>query len=172
MKSLLYSVLRICTHSRSSTTTTASFGTRLYISILHGHHGKHWNSQYACLPLRCLEMDVSLFNRILLRECVWPLTSNGNGEDHIENNTCNTFSNVACAFRTLPRNWPTCHNLRAGIKYLVDNQEKLFPSHENISQYERKEVRFDMALRLAPYHPRHCNMRWRSYCHTGLCFMS
>jgi hypothetical protein len=71
------------------------------MSTLHRLHGEHslycWQSLFTA-------PSPSNWCPIVPRVCFWgnvfsdPLPSNGHGEDHIENNSCNTFSIVACAY--------------------------------------------------------------------------
>jgi hypothetical protein len=80
----------------------------------------------ACLPRRCLAIDLLWFRRNVFSD---PLPSNDHGADHIENNSCNTFYIYCCVlvFRALPRNGSTCHNiylcllwLRSNLKFCIE----------------------------------------------------
>jgi hypothetical protein len=70
------------------------------ISTFLGPHGNHSLYCWQSLFTTPLPSNRSIFPRVCFCGNVLddPLSSNGHGADHIQNNSCNTVSVVACAY--------------------------------------------------------------------------
>jgi hypothetical protein len=87
--------------SQFCTPTTTSFGTLLsYIHFARTPRKTACIVDKACSPRRCPAIRSPTVPRVCFCGNVFsePLPSNGHGADHIESNSCNTFSIVACAY--------------------------------------------------------------------------